>query len=72
MTARADIRLAGPVTCPHCGSAFQGSWTADRKAAAAQQCTGCRHVFTADWAGWSIVPETVIGQSGSRGGADAT
>jgi hypothetical protein len=67
VTARADIRLAGPVTCPRCGSAFQGSWTADRQAAAAQQCARCRNVFTARWPGFRFAPETVIGQPGTGG-----
>jgi hypothetical protein len=67
-----DVRLAGPLTCPHCHAVFEGSWTADRKAAAAQQCARCRHVFTAGWPGFRFSPETVIGQTGSGGGTDAT
>ena len=62
-----DLRLAGPVTCPRCGDVFQGSWTADRKAAAAQQCARCLHVFTAAWPGFRFAPETVIDQPGSGG-----
>ena len=75
MTASAGITLAGPVTCPRCGHAFQGSWTADRQDAAAQECDGCGHVFTAAWPGFRFAPETVIvigaDSPGSGDGADA-
>jgi hypothetical protein len=71
--ARADITLAGPVTCPKCGNAFQGSWTADREAdlaqrcAGAQQCAMCHHLFVAHWPGFKFDLETVIDQPGSGG-----
>ena len=47
------ITYHSPVTCPACGSTFQGTFT-DRAAKQNQACPECGQTWLSAWAGWTL------------------